>query len=105
MKPMIIAEKTTVTEKGGLPHIMLPGGYAPEDGMGPGDEVQALVTLRLEPDGGACILSVDGAEYEGSAEDEMDSKEPTEMEETPGGKVEEGDYEFSKGLAEAMNRR
>lgn len=49
-----------------MPKIRLPGGYAPEEGKGPGDEVKALVTIRLGGEGqDSEILDIDGAKFEG----------------------------------------
>lgn len=50
-----------------MPTIILPGGYRPEEGKGPGDTVKALVTIKLpEVEGGeAVILDIDGAKFEG----------------------------------------
>lgn len=44
--------------------IPLPGGYRPEEGKGPGDEVQALVTLKISEDGtSGDVIALDGAKY------------------------------------------
>jgi hypothetical protein len=74
-----------VTEKvSPFPKITLPGGYMAEDGVKPGDEVRALVTLRLgENPGEAEIVSVDGANYEEAAEEYPEEQEQVLAEEMP----------------------
>jgi hypothetical protein len=52
-----------------MPEINLPGGYRPEEGKGPGDEVKALMTIKISDDGTkATILDIDGAKFEGYPE-------------------------------------
>lgn len=99
-----IAEKAT-DEYAGLPHIDLPGGYMPEEGKGEGDTVQALVTLKLKPDGTACILDVDGAKYEGGEKPEMEETETVEEEVAtmPAKEGEMDGYSFKQALENAMN--
>jgi hypothetical protein len=49
-----------------MPALTLPGGYRPEEGKGPGDEVKALITMKISEDGtSAEIIDVDGAKFEG----------------------------------------
>lgn len=64
--------------------IPLPGGYRPEEGKGPGDEVQALVTLKIAADGtSADVMAVDGATYGDEPESKDDPQE--EVQEQPEG--------------------
>ncbi len=61
-----------------MPTVTLPGGYVAEDGKGPGDTVQCLVTMKLGDDGTGTIMSVDGAKYAEPESPEEDSSESGE---------------------------
>lgn len=80
-----------------MPTITLPGGYRPEEGKGPGDEVQALVTMRIGSDGmSAELVEVDGAKF--SAEPAVVEEEVVEEEVVAPG----GDEAFESGLDKAL---
>ena len=96
-------------ESGGAPEIPLPKGFAPPEDSKEGEEVTALVKLKIMPNGMAKLCSVEGAPYEGyNEEPEMEEKE--EMIEVPEG-ASEGNSEDSNpsmgeggGLAERIKQ-
>lgn len=81
-EPTAIVAKVAEAPVSPFPMITLPGGYMAEDGAQPGDEVRALVTLRLgQNPGEAELVSVDGASYEAKTE-EYPEEEQVVAEET-----------------------
>lgn len=85
-----------------LPTIILPGGYAPEEGKMPGDTVQALIELKLTDDGSAEIISVDGAAYD--AGEEMGEEAEVETEDMEDEEMDASSEAFGSRLEAAMGK-
>ena len=86
-----------------LPQIILPGGYAPEEGKVAGDTVRALIELRLGEDGTANIVSLDGAAYDAEeAEKEMGEEGEVEKEDLEDDEMDASSEAFGSRLEAAM---
>ncbi len=86
-----------------MPTIILPGGYRPEDGKGPGDEVKALVTIKLSDDGkSGDIIDIDGAKFEETREPGAE-EEKTEGDAPPESDDDSSQEAFGSRLQAAMS--
>ncbi len=87
-----------------MPTIILPGGYRPEDGKGPGDEVKALVTLKISDDGkSAEVIDIDGAKFE-ETQDPGAEEEKTEGDAPPESDDDSSQEAFGGRLQAAMDQ-
>ncbi len=55
----------------------MPEGFEPPKGTKPGQEFEALATLKIDEDGDLCLLKIDGADVKPESE-ENESKEGDE---------------------------
>jgi hypothetical protein len=51
----------------------MPEGFEPPKGTKPGDEFEALATLKIDDDGDLCLLKLDGADVKPEDEEEEDN--------------------------------
>ena len=86
----------------GSPTITLPGGYSPEEGKQEGEEVQALITFKIGPNGTAEIISVDGAKYGAAAKPKPAPDQGTKI--LPVNPEDSGPSSFTDRLMQAKQR-
>ena len=62
-------------EGSGLPEFAPPDGFEVPEGTKPGEEFQSVATLKLDESGQLCLMSLDGADFKGSAEEDAETPE------------------------------
>ena len=87
-------------ESGGAPEIPLPKGFAPPEDSKEGEEVTALVKLKIMPNGMAKLCSIEGAPYEGYKDEPDMEEEKEEAVETPEGASEGNSEESNPSMGE-----
>lgn len=62
-----------------LPEFMIPRGFEAPTDVQPGAEFNAVAVLRQKPDGKLCLVSLDGAKFEGEEEEYEEEGEDDEV--------------------------